>query len=115
MSEANMNADAIDPAAVRVDCEAVRILGDFLKAVHGSLVQSAVLRLPDHCERLLAENGRLRAELERCTQSAVAAERERAADVAVTRAEHHRAVCPPECRCADGWHIAEAIREGGDR
>lgn len=40
---------------------------------------------------------------------AVQAERERCAALATRRAEHHRDYCRPECRCADGWHIAAAI------
>lgn len=42
----------------------------------------------------------------------VLAERERCAAVATAMAEHHRDHCPRECRCADGWHIAERMRTG---
>lgn len=41
---------------------------------------------------------------------------QRAANIAVGRAEWHRDHCRTECRCADGWHIADAIRrEASDR
>lgn len=43
---------------------------------------------------------------------AVKAERERCAAVAVSLAVAHRDRCHTECRCADGWHIAAAIRAG---
>ena len=43
---------------------------------------------------------------------AVEAERERCAEVALARHRRHAERCPPECRCADGVHIAAAIREG---
>ncbi len=47
----------------------------------------------------------------RAIREAVAAERERCAKVAEDRAEFNRS-CPAGCKCADGWHVATAIREG---
>lgn len=41
---------------------------------------------------------------------ALMAERERCAKIAIHRAEHHREHCEPECKCANGWHIAIEIR-----
>jgi len=35
---------------------------------------------------------------------------EEAARLAEERAARHRDRCAPDCRCADGWHIAAAIR-----
>jgi len=43
---------------------------------------------------------------------AVAAERERCAQIALSRHQFHADHCRPECRCADGVHIAAAICEG---
>jgi hypothetical protein len=37
-------------------------------------------------------------------------ERERAARIAINRADRHAERCDPECKCANGWHIAIAIR-----
>lgn len=42
----------------------------------------------------------------------VTAERERCATLAEARATRNRDQCPPGCRCADGFHIAMAIRRG---
>lgn len=42
------------------------------------------------------------------------AERERCAQVAEGCAIEHRDRCPTTCKCADGWHIAMAIRGGGE-
>lgn len=39
--------------------------------------------------------------------------RERCAQVAEGRAEFHRDNCHKSCVCADGWHIAIAIRKSG--
>lgn len=39
-------------------------------------------------------------------------ERERCAKVAEQRADFHRVNCHKSCSCADGWHIALAIRAG---
>lgn len=39
------------------------------------------------------------------------AEAQHCADIAMKRAQHHREKCPPECKCADGFHIASAILE----
>lgn len=43
-------------------------------------------------------------------RAAVAEERERCAKVAEERAAFNRDNCPATCKCADGWHIAWAIR-----
>lgn len=55
---------------------------------------------------------RLAAVVGKASREAVAAAVERCAKVAEDAAAHHRDHCPPECRCADGWHIAARIRNG---
>lgn len=40
---------------------------------------------------------------------AIFAERKRCAQIAINRAEHHREHCEPECKCANGWHVAIEI------
>lgn len=37
-------------------------------------------------------------------------ERERCAKIAEAKAAFHRDNCTEKCKCADGWHIAMAIR-----
>ena len=39
---------------------------------------------------------------------------ERAAKEAEARADHHRDYCESGCKCANGWHIAAAIRSLGE-
>lgn len=43
-------------------------------------------------------------------RAAVAEERERCAKIAEAKAVFHRDNCHKSCACADGWHIALAIR-----
>lgn len=54
--------------------------------------------------RELEENARLK------VVAAAKLEREACAVLAETRQERHDSHCAPECRCADGYHIAAAIR-----
>lgn len=41
---------------------------------------------------------------------AILEEREACASVCVGRGQYHKEHCKPECRCADPWHLAYAIR-----
>lgn len=50
---------------------------------------------------------RLRQEVKTATET----ERKRCAAIARKRAERNRD-CPPECRCGDGYHIADEIEKG---
>jgi hypothetical protein len=54
-------------------------------------------------------------QVEDAIREAVAAERERCAQLAEARAKHNAEKCDHGCRCADGWHIAGYIRQGGGR
>lgn len=52
----------------------------------------------------------LKAAIVASIRAAVAEERERCAKIAEQRADFHRVNCHKSCSCADGWHIALAIR-----